>query len=136
MPVGFVVNGRTYEIGAGSFLKSFFSTVYIRLEKGQWGSRFPTLMNTLYGGVLPANKAAEALRELDAVEKDLATLKPSEVVWDFDNLAAQPPWGTNIAPRITSMANYFVTSDGRDFLSVARQALRDSHEADASVVIE
>ncbi len=42
-------------IGPGGVLHALFSTIAVRLEAGQWGSRFPLIMNALYGGSLPAD---------------------------------------------------------------------------------
>ena len=50
--VGFKVGCIWYEIGAASFLHSFFSTVAYNLECGNWGTRFPVIMNELYQGKL------------------------------------------------------------------------------------
>ena len=50
--VGFKVGCIWYEIGAASFLHSFFSTVAYNLEGGNWGTRFPVIMNELYQGKL------------------------------------------------------------------------------------
>lgn len=45
--VGFKVGCIWYEIGAASFLHSFFSTVAYNLECGNWGTRFPVIMNEI-----------------------------------------------------------------------------------------
>ncbi|EAL9047452.1 hypothetical protein NUE13_001983, partial [Campylobacter coli] len=50
--VGFNINDLWYEIGNGDFLHAFFSNVAYHLEKGNWGSRFPILMNEVYQGEL------------------------------------------------------------------------------------
>ncbi len=52
MAVGFKVKFYWYQIGHGDFLHSFFSTVAYNLENGNWGSRFPVIMNELYQGKL------------------------------------------------------------------------------------
>ena len=135
MSVAFIVGDATYEIGSSSFLKSFFSTVYIRLENGAWGARFPVLMKTLYRGTLPGKDAAAALREVDMIAAEFAALTPSAIVWDFEDPAARPPWGDKLAPAITSVANFYVTSDGRDFFDVLRGALCRSRDSGTPVFI-
>jgi 2,3-bisphosphoglycerate-dependent phosphoglycerate mutase len=57
------------------------------------------------------------------------------VVWDFEQRNVRPPWGDNISPTITSLADYFVTSDGRDLLAVIEEALLTGARA-AGVTIE
>jgi Immunity protein 70 len=126
MGVGIRVGSIIDEIGSGSFLHAFFSTVSVHGEPGGWGSRFPTLMNRLYQGNLPADSVSSAIAELADAKSILATLPPSEVVWDIENRAAKPPWGDNISPTITNLGNYFVTSTGRDLFAVLEEALNDA----------
>ncbi|MDP9959436.1 Imm70 family immunity protein [Chryseobacterium lathyri] len=45
------------------------------------------------------------------------------LIWDIKDLSKQPPWGSNIAERITSLANYFYTSDGEDLFAVFKKAM-------------
>ena len=59
-----------------------------------------------------------AREELTCIRNRLSKLAPSEVVWDIDDLTKRPPWGDNISNDITDLSNYFVTSDGRDLISV------------------
>ena len=120
MAVGFNVGFFWYQIGSGSFLHSFFSTVAVNLENSNWGSRFPLIMNKLYQGSLESEYVNVALMELDTIEE--------EVIWDIDDIKKQPPWGDNISKDITDLSNYFVTSDGEDFLTIFRHALEKSQE--------
>lgn len=41
--VGFKVKYNWYQIGAGDFLFSFFSTVAYNLENQKWGSKFSVI---------------------------------------------------------------------------------------------
>lgn len=45
------------------------------------------------------------------------------MIWDIDDRSLTPPWGDNISDDITDLSNYFVTSEGEDFLSVFAAAL-------------
>lgn len=135
MAVGFTVDFFYYSIGSADFLHSFFSTVAVNLEGGKWGSRFPVLMNELYQGKLPVEKADIAFEELNIIREELKKFSPDKVVWDIDDLSKQPPWGKNISKDITDLSNYFVTSDGEDFISVIFKALNDSKEMNAPVEI-
>lgn len=135
MAVGFTVDFFYYSIGSADFLHSFFSTVAVNLEGGKWGSRFPVLMNELYQGKLPVEKADIASEELNTIREELKKISPDKVVWDIDDLSKQPPWGKNISKDITDLSNYFVTSDGEDFISIIFKALNDSKEMNAPVEI-
>jgi hypothetical protein len=128
--------GKTrYEVGQPSFLKSFFSTVYIRLEGKSWGSRYPTVMNELYSGKLSHAHVGTAEAELGSIRKGLSEFGPEEVVWDFEDLAAKPPWGDAISPGITSLAHYFVTSDGKELVEVLREVCRRAAQEKKDVEI-
>jgi hypothetical protein len=135
MSLSLLAGSKSYEIGTASFLKSFFSTVYVRLESGKWGSRFPTLMNKLYMGQVAAFDCDDALAELQTVKTELAKLPPGDVVWDFEDLTKRPPWGPNISPSIDSLATYFWTSDGQELLTVVAEALVHGRRAGTGVSI-
>jgi hypothetical protein len=83
-------------------------------------------MTRLYNGNLDAGEAEAALHEVDLIQRGLEAFPPSEIVWDFRDRSARPPWGDRIASHITSLANYFVTSDGKDLFDVLRTALREA----------
>lgn len=134
--VGFSVLFYWYQIGSGDFLHSFFSTVAYRLEEGSWGSVYPVIMNELYQGELPADKIPDAMNELKLIKEGLKRFTPDQIVWDIEDLNKQPPWGNRISQDITDLANYFVTSDGEDFLSVFERALQMAMEEGEPLKIE
>ncbi len=134
--VGFRVKHYWFSIGNGSFLHSFFSTVCVNLEHGKWGSKYPYIMKELYRGELTADHVDAALKELRDIEKKLKKYPPSKVVWDIEDLTAQPPWGDNISPDITDLSNYFVTSDGEDFIGVFREALEGAKLLEQPLLIK
>lgn len=104
------------EIGIDVVLHSLLSTVAVRLEGDEWGVRFPLIMIKLYQGRLDAPDADTALLELRQIRAGLATLAPAELIWDFNDLSRQPPWGDAVAPRTTSMADYHTTNASRNLL--------------------
>ncbi len=134
--VGFKVDFYWYEIGHGDFLHSFFSTVAYRLEGGKWGSRFPFIMNKLYQGEMKRKYADKAIKELTIIQKELQAFTPDQVIWDIEDLSKQPPWGNDISEDITDLSNYFVTSDGEDFISVFFDALETAKEVSSDIKIE
>lgn len=123
MTVGIRCGNITAEVGTPDFFHAFFSTTSYHLEKEGWATRFPAMMRGLYHGHLPAERAEDALSELRTVERELAQYSPEEVVWDIEDLDAEPPWGDNISKEITDLGNYFVTSTGRDLIGVIRRTL-------------
>jgi len=42
-----------------------------------------------------------------------------------EDLSKRPPWGDNISSDITSLANYFITNDGKDLIDVLLMAIGD-----------
>ncbi|RKH61047.1 immunity 70 family protein [Corallococcus aberystwythensis] len=114
MAIALMIDNVATELGTGDFVHAFFSTLSARLEPEGWGTRFPLLLNALYQGELPKEHAARAVEELRTARAELRAFSPGQVVWDIENRDAQPPWGSNIAASITSLADYFVTSTGRD----------------------
>ncbi|WP_418376956.1 immunity 70 family protein [Agathobaculum sp.] len=131
----FTVKYYMYTIGTADFLHSFFSTVCGRLENGKWGSRYPYLMNELYQGMLSAEHLAAGAEELVQIKKNLARFAPNQVIWDIDDRSLTPPWGDNISDDITDLSNYFVTSDGNDFLTVFSAALDKARELNVPLTI-
>lgn len=136
MAVGFKVDFFWYQIGSGDFLHSFFSTVAVNLEDGKWGKRFPVIMNDLYKGKIDNKKVKKAIKEVEKIKTELKKITPDKVVWDIDDLTKQPPWGDEISTDITDLSNYFVTSDGEDFLSIFMNALNEAKEMNTSIEIE
>lgn len=124
--VMFVVGPVAYPVGTAAFLGSFFDTVTVRLESGRRGARFPRLAALYLDGSLPAEDTGTGREELARVVRGLAAFPPSDVVWDMAAPGARPPWGDDVAPTITSLANYFVTSDGWQLTAVLDAALGES----------
>lgn len=122
MAVGLKVGSIIDEIGSEDFLHAFFSTIAARLEP-RWGERFPMLMTRLYRSELSHEDASAALTELATIRSELARFKPDQVVWDIDDRSKLPPWGSRIAPAITNLSNYFVTSTGRDLIATLQEAI-------------
>lgn len=136
MSVALCVGRKRYEIGSASFLKSFFSTIFVLLEHENWGSLYPAIMNGLYSGRLEPGLLKEALLELAQIRRSLAAFPPSQVVWDFEDLTALPPWGSEISDEIQSLADYFVTSDGANLLDVLAGAIETASQSGSAVGIQ
>lgn len=136
MAVGFKVKYYWYQIGSGDFLHSFFSTVAYNLENQEWGSCFPVIMNQLYQGKVCSENIDKAIEELSRIKEELQEFSPDKVIWDIEDLFKQPPWGKNISKDITDLSNYFVTSEGDDFMTVFFHALEKAKEVNAGIEIE
>lgn len=126
MSVSFWVGEQGYVVGDVAFLKSVFSTIYVRVEDRTWGKLFPVVMRDLYAGRVASGAAVPALKEVAELRNRLAEHSPGEVVWDFEEPESKPPWGENISSHISSLADYFVTSDGKNFFDVLSSALTEA----------
>ena len=118
------------------FFTAFFSTVAVNLEEGSWGSRFPIIMNELYQGHLEEKNVTGAIKDLKTIKKQLKKFSPEKVVWDFENPDLLPPWKNEISSEITDLSNYFVNSDGDDFITLFMHALEKAQELKLCVNIE
>ena len=119
-----MVHFYVYSVGSADFLYSFFSTVAVRLEDEKWGSVYPVIMNELYQGELSADNVSAAITELTDITERLKAISPDKVIWDYDDRSKLPPWGDNISPDISNLSDYFITSDGANFLTVFLHALQ------------
>ncbi|MEK4485640.1 immunity 70 family protein [Psychrobacillus sp. FSL H8-0484] len=128
MAVGFHFDCFFYQIGHGDFLHSFFSTISYYLEPDGWGTKYPKLLSSLYYKKLNYSDIPQAIEETKEIRVKLAKFPPSQVIWDIDDLTAQPPWGDNISKQITSLSNYFKTNDGRNLFDLLLLALNDAYE--------
>lgn len=123
MTLGFEVGTGYWPVGSPDLLHAFFSTISQRLESGYWGSRFPVLLGQLYQGEIAVGWVETALSELSLARRELSWFTPSQVVWDIDDLHAQPPWGSAIASSVPNLSRYFYTVEGRDLFDVLATAL-------------
>ena len=136
MAVGFKVKFYWFQVGSADFLHSFFSTVAYHLEGEKWGSRFPVIMNELYQEKVKQENVDQAIAELNVMVKELKAFAPDKIIWYIDDLSKQPPWGSDISEDITDLSNYFVTSDGKDFITVFLHALQKAKEVHAEIEIK
>lgn len=125
-----------YEIGTSDFLTSFFDTIEVRLTKGIFGEKYPTVLNEFYNGNLNYESLDKAERELKEIQNRLKKFKPSKLVWDKYDLNKMPPWGNNISTDITDLSNYYVTSDGQDLFEVIFRAIETAKSEKSGITIE
>jgi hypothetical protein len=116
MTIAFRQGATLTIIGPGAILHALFSTIAARLEAGAWGSRFPMLMNHLYQGSLASEHARAAMSEARTIKQELSQLPPRDVVWDIEDPKADPPWGREVGDHVRHLAQYFVTSTGRNLV--------------------
>ncbi|MBF2456559.1 immunity 70 family protein [Listeria welshimeri] len=126
MSVGIKVDFLWFPVGNSDFLHSFFSTICVNLEDSKWGSKYPVFMKKLYSGRLNTEDLAEAKKELNDIKEALSNLSPDKIVWDAEDLQKNPPWGIDISSDIKNLSEYFITSDGKNLISILNEALDES----------
>lgn len=136
MAVGFKVGYYWFQVGTSDFLHSFFLRYVFGSNMENGGRVYPKLMGELYQGCLKNQDLNEGLEELRKVRKELKNFSPSDVIWDAEDLSLTPPWGNNISSDITDLSNYFVTSDGRDLISVLSEAMNEAKEMQCDIEID
>lgn len=135
MTVGILVDCFFYELGHSDFVHSFFSTISYHLEKEGWGTKYPLIMNDLYYDKLNWEEVSVAKDNLIEIEQKLSKYSPNEVIWDIGDLSQKPPWGDNISSKVTNLANYFATTDGKTFFEVLRTAMDIAEEDKCDLII-
>ncbi|GGJ71083.1 hypothetical protein GGR02_000958 [Anoxybacillus voinovskiensis] len=128
MAVGILVDCFFYELGHSDFVHSFFSTISYHLEKEGWGTKYPLLMNDLYYDKLNWENISVARANLIEIEQELSKYSPESVIWDIDDISQKPPWGDKFSSKVTNLANYFATTDGKTFFEVLRTAMDVAEE--------
>ena len=51
MSVGLMVGYNWWTVGEGNFFNSFFSTIYVKLENSNWGSKYPVIIISFIGAI-------------------------------------------------------------------------------------
>lgn len=62
------------------------------------------------------NDGLKIARQINLIRDKLSLIEPDEAIYNIDDRTIQVPWKGNLSPVITSCANMFTTSDGKDLL--------------------
>ncbi len=127
-------NDRVVEVGSPSYLFCFYSTIQSHI--GSVSSEATKALSFLKEGKLSSESCIQVARELNKIRDILSGIAPNEVVWDITDSKKSPPWGTNISPVITSLGNYFITADGKDFFFELISLLQHAAESKQDVRVE
>jgi 2,3-bisphosphoglycerate-dependent phosphoglycerate mutase len=131
--VDLYVGNTMLTVGQDHFLHSFFSTIAYQVEREGWGSRFPALMKELYVGRLPRERVLQAREEVKQIREELGRLAPEARIYAYEKPDMATPWP--IPPGAKTLADCFLSSNGKNVLDVLERALDVSDEANAGVEI-
>lgn len=125
-----------YSVGTGEFFGAFFDTVACLLENRQRGKNFPTLTLLYFGEVIEKENLNMLDNELTTIQKQLKDYSPKDIVWNMEDKAAAPPWGSDISKEITNLSNYFVTCNGKQLFDVFRKAIAHAKDLGTGLYIK
>jgi 2,3-bisphosphoglycerate-dependent phosphoglycerate mutase len=131
--VDLYVRNTMLTLGQDYFVHSFFSTIAYQLEPEGWGSRFPAVMKELYIGRLAKERALRARQELEQVHEELGRLSPEARVYAYEDPTQPTPWPVPSGAK--TLADCFLSSDGKNVLDLLEEALDVSEEVGADVEI-
>ena len=121
--------------GSPAFLNSFFSTVAVRAEGERWG-RKPHSDERFHAGRVGAATAETALRRARRHSTDAVHAVPIAGGLGLRGSSRAPTLGRQSSATITSLGDYFVTSDGEDLIDVLREALGHSLQTGEEARVE
>jgi hypothetical protein len=107
-------NKRVVEIGTSDIWVSVISTIEVRLKL--FKQRVPLAMKFLQSGKCDSTDALETARQINMIRDELSKVSPEKAIYDYKNPKKKAPWEGKISPIITSCANLYTTSDGKDLL--------------------
>lgn len=103
-----------YWLDSGEHFRSFFSTIWNRLEKRRWGSRFPVTMNKLFRGSADASDMDAFAAELKVIQEEFRRLPVYELTWNYEQPEACPPDGLQFDAPVHTCEDFFCHYNGLD----------------------
>ena len=104
---------KTVDVGTKDIFYSLYSTIKVRLELLD---DIEIAIKFMDCGICNYGDALECARQFNLIRDRLSQISPKDAVYDLNDLTKKAPWVDNISPTVTSCANLFTTSDGRDLL--------------------
>lgn len=101
-------------LDSGEHFRSFFSTIWNRLENRKWGSRFPVTMNKLFYGKADASDMDAFAAELKAIQEGFRQLPVYELTWNYEKPDACPPDGMQFDAPVHTCEDFFRHCNGLD----------------------
>ena len=105
---------RVVIVGTYSYWHCFRSTIEVNLY--DFRNDITDARTFLKNRKCEHEKGYIIAKQFNIIRDKLADYSPDKVVYDMDNKKVLPPWGQYISPVITSLGNYFVTSEGKDLI--------------------
>ena len=105
---------KTVDIGNSDIWISIYSTA---LEAfGTERNKIEKALEFMKTGRAEGTDGYEVARQVNLIRDKFAGISPDDAVYDFQDRTRLAPWKGKISPVITSCANLYTTSDGKDLL--------------------
>lgn len=125
---------RSVDIGGSDIWLSLYSTVEIRL--GTFKKSIPNVINFLETGKCDPKDALNCARQFNLLRDELSKYRPDQVIYDLNNLTKEAPWKEDLSPVVTSIANLYTTTDGKDLLFEIVSILTYSYYTREEIIVE
>ncbi|WFF73431.1 Imm70 family immunity protein [Proteiniclasticum sp. QWL-01] len=113
------------DVGTNDILNALSSTIQVWLWP--YISDIEEALEFIIYGTSDANKTIEIAKQFVFIRDKLSLLGPECAVYDISNPTKPGPWNGYISKEVTSCANLFTTSDGKNLLD---EIIRLCHYAD------
>lgn len=107
-------SARHIDVGSESIWYSVLSTAEIRLASKKEDIRSALVF--LETGECVSGNAYETARQFNLIRDAFSQIPPADAIYNKGNPAMIAPWGANLSGIVTSCANLYTTSDGKDLL--------------------
>lgn len=107
-------NKRFIDVGSDIIWDALAATVSVRLHF--YKDHIPLAMQFLTTKHCAAEDALQTAVQFNLIRDEFSKFRPTEVLFDQFDHSKRAPWGDQISEVVTSLAHYFITSDGKDLL--------------------
>lgn len=107
---------KSVDVGTGSIWYCIYSTAELKISSEE-KTRIPLALSFLKSGECAAVDANETAKQMNLVRDAFANIPPEEAVFDLHDVNRKAPWYGKISSVVTSCANLFTTSDGKDLFT-------------------
>ena len=105
---------RIVDVGGSDIWFSLYSTVETRL--GSAKRKVPLAFAFMKTGKCAPKDGLETARQFNLIRDELSKYPPNKAVYNLNAPKKDAPWKNNLSQVITSCANLYTTSDGKDML--------------------
>ncbi|MCD7882799.1 MAG: immunity 70 family protein [Lachnospiraceae bacterium] len=125
---------RTIDVGESEIWYSVYSTSEKRVY--QANNKVPLALSFFKTGRCETKDALETARQFNLLRDEFSKYPPEKAVYDMKYPEKRAPWANNISPVVTSCANLYTTTDGKDLLFEVVSILTYAYYAKTAVFVE